>query len=914
MKSDSLIILCIIVLFLAFFEMPVVGADEIVKTAIPMNATPVLILHDMNIGSPIANVTGWDNKTLIDTSTAFKGNNSLNIPVHGKEKILISDTANGVKPEVAKSAIDLSPVPTKAKQKIHENRTTNHSVSKRGLVYRSNNGIREVLDRRGNKIFSTEDFKNKSIIIPATHSKTIRNTKQYGTNLSERAINGQFDQVTETYEQEILNEQQGIWWPPIPDGWTFTSENGPEMYWEPDDWEADYSDYHATVIFCHTGDRGTMQTTLDATGGQYVRVTMGLGYYDSEPIEVYLDNILLGNITACDSTVQFDISDRSWTTASTLKIVAAGNQWTNNLVRSISLMAEDTIELPVAEFNGTPRSGNMPLDIIFTDASQGDPLTWFWSFGDGGTSTLQNPTHTYSNAGNYTVSLTVTNAGGNNTMTKVGYVVVTALISNQATDIAGRLMHQSDIEDAASKQQLMNYNPTTFYNADPITIKSRLPNDQIFFFSGHGNLGEIQLNDSFFDPGQTLFYAKNNTNSFDEASTSYSNMKLAVFFGCHTGNTSADHGNLVDVVISKSAGCAMGWTELIAADGMHSYSSAFWSALQNGKTIQQAHEDGKNAATEDSYCKSLEGPIDNPDKYQYCLFEHLYSQGSSCSQSLPTGAVNQMIQRLKLDQSEQESSPASESLLGKSTLLKEQQSIRKFSSDNDSKGPVYQKTTHYSYGYLDTFTADNVTYNVNRNTGRIQSQYTNVIEPSTGNNIISINQGLLIADSYAKEKCPEFWENETNKVIKKISQIAKDSGFVYSWRQYFVLPNESLTDSKEIAGFNQIDVTLDAHDGKVKSYHEWYIPRDANLNLNPDQSEEQAWEKVKKYLEDTGIRAIGVTQRKNLGLVIAIDDNNIQHLAWQFEIKQDMMNPNFYGGQIIVDAHNGQIVRYIKFG
>ncbi|MFA4859392.1 hypothetical protein [Methanoregula sp.] len=221
---------------------------------------------------------------------------------------------------------------------------------------------------------------------------------------------------------------------------------------------------------------------------------------------------------------------------------------------------------------------------------------------------------------------------------------------------------------------------------------------------------------------------------------------------------------------------------------------------------------------------------------------------------------------------------------------------------------------NYSYADLYEFESGNYSFKVNNVTRRVQSMSSYDTGLKIKNETININSGLMIAESYAKEKCPEFWENETNKVIKTISQIAKDSGFVYSWRQYFVLPNESSTDSKEIAGFNQIDVTLDARDGKVKSYHEWYIPRDANLNLNPDQSEEQAWEKVKKYFEGMGIRAIGVTQRKNLGLVIAIDDNNTQHLAWQFEIKQDTSNPNFYGGQIIVDAHNGQIVRYIKFG
>jgi PKD repeat protein len=50
------------------------------------------------------------------------------------------------------------------------------------------------------------------------------------------------------------------------------------------------------------------------------------------------------------------------------------------------------------------------LDVIFADESSGMGATvssWFWNFGDGQTSTEQNPTHTYAAAGSYTVTLVV---------------------------------------------------------------------------------------------------------------------------------------------------------------------------------------------------------------------------------------------------------------------------------------------------------------------------------------------------------------------------------------------------------------------------------------------------------------------------------------------------------------------------
>ncbi len=80
---------------------------------------------------------------------------------------------------------------------------------------------------------------------------------------------------------------------------------------------------------------------------------------------------------------------------------------------------------PVAAFTGTPVSGNYPLDVSFTDQSTYSPTTWSWTFGDGGTSTVQNPSHTYTAAGTYTVSLTVTNAFGSDTLTKTDYITVT---------------------------------------------------------------------------------------------------------------------------------------------------------------------------------------------------------------------------------------------------------------------------------------------------------------------------------------------------------------------------------------------------------------------------------------------------------------------------------------------------------
>jgi PKD repeat protein len=80
---------------------------------------------------------------------------------------------------------------------------------------------------------------------------------------------------------------------------------------------------------------------------------------------------------------------------------------------------------PTAAFTGTPTGGAAPLLVTFTDSSTGTITNRFWDFGDGATTnTLTNSlTHTYSNVGNYDVSLTVSGPSGTNTLTRSSYVM-----------------------------------------------------------------------------------------------------------------------------------------------------------------------------------------------------------------------------------------------------------------------------------------------------------------------------------------------------------------------------------------------------------------------------------------------------------------------------------------------------------
>ncbi|MGB7992391.1 MAG: PKD domain-containing protein [Methanoregula sp.] len=82
--------------------------------------------------------------------------------------------------------------------------------------------------------------------------------------------------------------------------------------------------------------------------------------------------------------------------------------------------------IPVPIFSASPTSGTAPLEVTFTDESTGNPASWSWNFGDGNTSTLENPTNTYAVNGTYTVSLTEVNSINSNETTMTGYIVVGA--------------------------------------------------------------------------------------------------------------------------------------------------------------------------------------------------------------------------------------------------------------------------------------------------------------------------------------------------------------------------------------------------------------------------------------------------------------------------------------------------------
>jgi PKD repeat protein len=109
-------------------------------------------------------------------------------------------------------------------------------------------------------------------------------------------------------------------------------------------------------------------------------------------------------------------------------------------------------------------SGPAPLAVTFTDASTGKgQLTWAWDFGDGNTSVEQSPVHTYSNAGTFSVALTVTSTNGASTTTsRTGYITVSPapvapVADFTASPLSGTAPHTVTFTDASSGTDLLTW-------------------------------------------------------------------------------------------------------------------------------------------------------------------------------------------------------------------------------------------------------------------------------------------------------------------------------------------------------------------------------------------------------------------------------------------------------------------------
>ncbi|HRP30525.1 MAG TPA: PKD domain-containing protein [Agriterribacter sp.] len=139
-----------------------------------------------------------------------------------------------------------------------------------------------------------------------------------------------------------------------------------------------------------------------------------------------------------------------------VKTFAAPGDYTVKLIStyancsdSVSKTIKITPRAPV-DFTATNNIGcGTPLIVQFQNSTAG-AISWFWDFGDGQTSTLQNPTHTYTNVTSYDVKLTVTTANGcGNTIAKPRFVRVIPTTVRITTSVDSGCVNSTTVNPSA---------------------------------------------------------------------------------------------------------------------------------------------------------------------------------------------------------------------------------------------------------------------------------------------------------------------------------------------------------------------------------------------------------------------------------------------------------------------------------
>ena len=121
----------------------------------------------------------------------------------------------------------------------------------------------------------------------------------------------------------------------------------------------------------------------------------------------------------------------------TVSLLAGNEAGSDVLTKQGYISVYQDIVPPEAGFSATPLSGYAPLQVAFSDESVNDVDTWLWSFGDGATAIETNPVHIFEDPGTYTVTLTVSNAAGEDVVVKQEYISVLAVPVPPQTNFTG---------------------------------------------------------------------------------------------------------------------------------------------------------------------------------------------------------------------------------------------------------------------------------------------------------------------------------------------------------------------------------------------------------------------------------------------------------------------------------------------
>jgi len=255
--------------------------------------------------------------------------------------------------------------------------------------------------------------------------------------------------------------------------------------------------------------------TADTTWGQY-------------PFEVHFTDLSTGVVTSLfwdfgDSTTSEEqhpahVYQTADTFDVTLMATGPGGSHSKTAARYITVFDPP----PAADFTADTTEGMIPLQVQFSDLSNGPVTAWIWDFGDGRFSTDQHPFHTYQDADTFDVSLTVTGPGGEDTKLWTEYIITS---NPSGVDKSGR---QIPTEFALAQNYPNPFNMSTTIDyavPEPSQIRIAIYNVKgecvCELMNGQCDPGLYQIHFDASELGSGLYFYRmeNASNSEDNASS-----------------------------------------------------------------------------------------------------------------------------------------------------------------------------------------------------------------------------------------------------------------------------------------------------------------------------------------------------------------------------------------------------------
>jgi len=179
---------------------------------------------------------------------------------------------------------------------------------------------------------------------------------------------------------------------------------------------------------------GTRPILKITTGNQLNQVNAWIDYnndriftsdemiVDMQAIQYQNSAPLIRSYGIYDTLIRLRIANERWSVG--VNTILPCDTLTNGQYEDYSVKIINNPFPPDPEFVTSTRTGCAGDTIFFTDSTLNSATSWLWDFGDGNTSTLQDPWHIYSFDSLFTITLTATNPNGSSQIVKTNYIAI----------------------------------------------------------------------------------------------------------------------------------------------------------------------------------------------------------------------------------------------------------------------------------------------------------------------------------------------------------------------------------------------------------------------------------------------------------------------------------------------------------